>query len=168
MATKTATRKPPITKWFTHWRGLKDQTEFTGKEQKTFRDKIVDAVLKYGEKDDKGSFWYTLPHPVEFPDWEGKVHIYKKVKAERHLTPAQPTPDPELALELLQKKNLWLTAKELKEIQELQVRCPYAVISVDIDADAVAQAWYRDELTTKEYESVLSEQVESFQLKPQE
>lgn len=167
-AKKAPRRKPPITKWFTHWRELKDTADLTGDRQTEFRDKLKDAVSEFGEEDADGNFWYTLPTPVEFKTHDGKVQVFTKLKVERYLTPKDPIPDPELALALLQKKGLWLTAAEQKELQALNDRHPYALVSLDIDADALADAWFRKVITTEEYEATLGEQTENFRFKPVE
>jgi hypothetical protein len=165
MPKAAAKRKPPITAWFSQWLSAKDTAETFKEGQENLRVKVLDAVQEWGEEDADGHIFYDLPKPVEFTDRNGEVKIYTTLKRERHLTPAQPLPDAEKALALLKEKGLWLTEKELKVIQDLETRCPYAVISVDIDPDAVATAYYRDQLTEAEYEGILAEQRETFQFR---
>lgn len=164
---KVAPRKPPISVWFSRWLSAKDTAASFTEQQGELRDDILDAVITWGEEDDAGHVFYDLPKPVEFTDRKGETKVYTVLKREKHLTPAQPTPDPEKALDLLKDKGLWLTAKELKVIRDLEVRCPYAVISVDIDPDAVARAYYADELTEDEYDGILVEQKSTYQFRPQ-
>ena len=168
MAAKTPRRRPPITKWFTHWRELKDQSDVTTERQTEFRDKLKDAVSAFGEEDSDGNYWYTLPTPVEFKTHDGKVQVFTKLKVERYLTPKDPIPDPELTLDLLQKKGLWLNAADQKALQGINDRHPFALVTLDIDADAVADAWFRKVFTTEEYEGVLQDQTENFRFKPVE
>ncbi len=166
--TKRRIKKPTISERFSRWLSARDTAETFEEEQGNLRVEILNELVKIGEEDDAGHVYYELPEPVQFTDREGRTFKYTTLKRERHLRPAQPTPDPEKALGLLQKKGLWLTAKDQKLIKDLQTRCPYAVIEVAIDADAVARAYYQDEVTEEEYESILVEQKETFQFRPAE
>ena len=166
--TAKKTRKPPITKWFIHWRELKDQAEVVADRQGDFRDDLVEAVQQFGAKDGEGHYFYELPSPVEFPDHNGRTFKYVTLKAERHLTPSQPTPDPEKAEALLKSKGLWISPQDQKILRDLRTRNPVVSIEVEIDPDAVAKLWYQDELTDAEYEGTLREQKETYQFRPQE
>lgn len=159
---------PPITKWFGSWLSAKDTAETFAEQQGELRVEILDAVKKYGTEDEKGNVWYALRTPQKFTNHKGKTYEFTDLKAERHLSPSQPTPDPEKAKELLVEKGLWLTEKQAKAIRDIQVACPYATIRIDIDADAVAKAWYADVITEAEYERTLVEQTVTYQFRPAE
>lgn len=168
---QTTAKRPTrdsIVNWFTNWLVAKDEAAQLGERQQTLRDRLIDEVDIQGERDDKGNTWFTLPEPVEFVDRKGKKFIYTDLKRERHLSPSTPTPDPDKAEALLRKQGLWLTPAQEKAIKDLRIACPYAVITVDVDTDAVATAYFKDIITEKQYTSTLREQKESFQFRPSE
>jgi hypothetical protein len=175
MATKTTRRtatptkkRPPITSWFSQWLSARDTAATFGDKQDELRVDILDAVTQFGDEDDKGNIWYQLPKPVEFTDRDGKKFVYTVLKRERHLTPREPLPDAEKSQALLEKKNLWLSEAQQKQIAAIQMACPYAVVSVQVDADAVAGAYFKDIITEAEYDSILGDQRETFQFRPAE
>lgn len=168
-AGKKAEKRPTagvIASWFKNFLEVKDEVVFLGERQGDLRDRLIDEVALQGEPDDKGHSWYELPEPVEFTDHLGKKFVFTALKRERHLSPASPTPDPAKAKALLKKENLWLTEAQEKQIKNLRIACPYAVITVDVDGDAVANAYFKDIITEKQYDSVLRDQEESFQFRP--
>lgn len=164
----TKRQTSPIAKWFQNWLEVRDEGEVLKARQADLRDRLVEVVAERGDEDDKGNAWFDLAEPITFTDWKGKTHQYTTLKRERHLTPAQPQPDPEAAEELLRTKDMWLTEKQLKAIRDIQLACPYAVITVDVDVDAVAAAWFKDIISEEEYASVLTPQRETFQFRPSE
>lgn len=165
--TATRTTASPLSS-FTEWLQIRDEAENLSDRQETLRQRILKWLAEKGEEDDKGSSYYELPQPLKFTDRFGKVFLYKRLKRERHLTPADPPPDPELAEALLRKKKLWLTPAQEKQIRELQLALPYARLSLAVDPDAVAILFFKDIITEKEYEGILKKQTESFQFKPSE
>lgn len=163
-----AKRSAPVVDWFTQWFEVKDEAEQLVERQGDLRVRLLDAVEEYGDVDENGSFWFDLPEVVTVKDHKGKIFKFSSLKKERHLRPANPTPDPELAEGLLRKKGLYLSAKQEKAIRDLKIACPYVNISVDVDPDAVANLLFKDLITEKEYEATLQEQKESFQFRPSE
>lgn len=171
-STKRVAPKVPvaksITNWFQQWRGVKDEVEQLGERQGELRDRLVDTIAEVGYEDEKGNWWFDFDEPISFTNHKGKVFQYTALKRERHLSPAQPTPDPAKAKTLLKKKGFWLTEEQEKAVKELKIQCPYAVISVAVDPDAVASLLFKDLISDKEYESTLKEQTETFQFRPAE
>lgn len=160
--------KAPIVTWFRNFLAVKDEAAQLGERQATLRDRLIEEVAARGADDDKGNSWFELPEPVEFVDHKGKKFVYTDLKRERHLSPSKPTPDPDKSEVLLRKHKLWLTPEQEKAVQNLRVSCPYAVVSVEVDVDAVANAYFKNIITEKEYVSVLRKQVETFQFRPSE
>jgi hypothetical protein len=158
----TKRRKPPITRWFENWRGLRDQNEVVEDRIDDLHDRLLEAIQEWGETDADGHSWYDLPQPVEFTDHEGKKFIYRTLKSERHLIPKDPVPDPAKAVPLLESKGLWLTEAQLKALQNLRTNCPYAIFTVDVDPDAVAKAYLAGLVTEAEYNACLKEQKVNF------
>ena len=161
-------KKPSIGSWFKQWLTVRDEGTVLGERQDDLRNRILGGIELTGEEDEKGNYWVDLPQPVEFVDHTGKKFIYTVLKRERHLRPANPTPDPESAEQLLRDKGLWLAEKDEKGIRNLQAQCPYVTISVTVDVDAVASAYFKGVISEEEYEQILVEQKESFQFRPSE
>jgi hypothetical protein len=168
LAPKTWKRKPPIAKWFTSWLSARDTATSFKEHQEETRIDLLDAVLQFGEEDDKGNVFYDLDEVAEFKDRNGKTFRYDSLKREKYFVPAQPLPDPELAEALLRKKKLWLTAAQEKFIKDLAVTFPYGSVTVDIDPDAVGKALIAGLITEKEYVSILAPQAERYRFIPQE
>lgn len=159
---------PPIVRRFEEWRQLRDMSEQTTERIENLRASLMEMVGERGKPDEKGNTFLMFPAPIDFKTWKGAVKRYVGLKSERHMTPANPTPDPELAEELLRKKKLWLKPAQQKVIQDLATACPYARITVEVDPDAVAHAYFQGLLSEAEYEGCLREQRESFQFRPVE
>lgn len=157
-----------IVSYFQNWLGVRDQGAQLKTRQDDLRLRLLDILDESGVEDEKGNKWIDLQDPVEFTDKDGKTFVYRTLKRERHLKPAQPTPDPLKAKKLLEKKGLWLTADQQKALQRVQALCPFVVISVDVDVDAVAKALFTDRITEKEYQATLIEQKPEFQFRPSE
>lgn len=160
--------KPPITNWFRQWLEVKDEGVVLGERQTELRDRLIEAVDQYGQPDDRGNVFYDLPDKIEFKDHEGKVKIFASLKRERHLRPANPTPDPEKTEAFLRKQELWLTEEQEKGLRDLQLANQFVSISVEVDVDAVAQAYFKGIINERQYDALLTEQVESFQFRPAE
>jgi hypothetical protein len=171
---QTTTRAPrvsptkSVSNWFHQWLVTKDEAEQLSERQGDLRVRLLDTITENGFEDDKGNWWFDLDEPVQFADRKGKVFKFTSLKRERHLSPAQPTPDPDKAESLLRKKNLWLTSAQEKLIKDLQLQCPYAVVNVSVDLDAVASLEFKGIISEKEYDATLREQKESFQFRPTE
>jgi len=162
-------RKPTgVSAWFRQWLETRDEVSVLEERTATLRQRLIDTIAERGEEDEKGSTWLDLPSPVEFTDHDGRSFRYTTLKRERHLRPAVPVPDPAKAEELLEEKGLWLTPAQARTIATLQVACPYAVISVSVDVDAVAGAYFKGIISEEEYSAILVEQKESFQFRPAE
>jgi hypothetical protein len=176
MATTTrrpVTKRPAgtagtIVDTFKQWFKLKDTKEQIDERQKVLRDRQLEFVKKHGQKDEKGNYWYDLPEVESFKDHKGKVLRFTTLKAERHLKPAIPQPDPDKSIELLQEKGLWLTEEQLNTVRDLQIQCPYVTIFVEVDVEQVALLAFKDIITDEEYESLLVEQTEEYQFRPAE
>jgi len=174
MATATAAKPrrqrsaSSLVRRFTEWLGIKDDAAALKIRQEELRLRLLDETFSGGRSGEDGHVYLPLSAPVEFEDHKGKVHKYTALKAERHLVPAVPLPDPEKTEALLRKKGLWLDAAQEKTIRDLQVRLPNVTITVDVDVDAVSGLYFKKVLTEKEYESLLTEQTEQWQLKPTE
>jgi hypothetical protein len=61
---------------------------------------------------------------------------------------------------------MWPTGVQLEQIRQIQMLNPYVQISVEVDTDEVAAAYVKQVLTTKEYDSILIEQVENYAFIP--
>lgn len=157
-----------LTEAFTEWLNMKRQSDVSTQRKDQLRDAMMVVLERSGEEDEKGSLYIDLPEPVEYiepgkPGKDGrpgaaKIHQYTSLKRQKALRPAEPTPDPDLALELLKEKGLWLTAKQQKALQELQLSCPYARVEIEVSPDAVAELYYKELITEEEYDSILVEQ----------
>jgi hypothetical protein len=167
---RTATKRTveSITSTFRQWLTVRDQTELGKERQEVLRQRQLAYIESNGEPDEKGNVWFNLPEPIEFEDRKGKVFKYTTLKRQRALRPAVPTPEPDLAIELLKKKKLWLTAKQEDIIKNLHIACPYATVYVDVDVDAVALLLFKGVITDDEYEALLPEQEEVFSFVPAE
>lgn len=175
MPAKATTRRTPakkptfnIVRTFQEWWAIKDQGTQLTSRQETLRDRMKDFIKEHGEKDEKGNFWVSLPEPMTFTDYTGKVFKYAFLKAQRALVPAVPQPNPEKAEALLRKKKLWLTPDEEKVLNTLARKYRYLNINVNILADGVTGLVFTDDITDKEYESILGTQDERFSFIPAE
>ena len=157
-----------VSRAFRQWLQIRDDGNVLSDRQGALRDRLVDSVREIGDSDEKGNIFVDLPSPVSFTDHKGKTFVYTTLKAERHLSPAQPTPDPDLAEELLREKGLWLTEDQEAAIQALRLLCPYAVIDVTVDTEAVTGAYFKGAITEGEFDGILREQKETFQFRPSE
>jgi hypothetical protein len=167
--TTTKKRRPSINSVagrFLHWRQLKDEKEATAGRQETARLSLLEYVQEHGEEDDKGNRWYDLSEPMSYTDHNGKVFVYVGLKAERHLTPSKPEPDPDLAEEWLRKHKRWLTSVQEKALNDLRLQLRYARITVEVDLDAFASLYWDKTIAEKDYDAMLEEQTETFQFKP--
>ena len=147
---------------FKEWLTTRDEKDLLAERTEVLRDRIKDDIVDNAQSytDEKGNVWYDLPGPVQFKDRKGKVFKYVALKRERRLIPAAPQPIPEKAIEVLKKKKLWLKPAQEKALQELQLACPFAIISVDLDPNAFAAAVFKSQITAAQYESTLQEQRE--------
>jgi hypothetical protein len=174
-----ATKSFPFTRRFKEWRTLKGQNELVAKRLDLLRvgeggsgknpkeGSMVAAIMEFGEEIEGGHFLWTFPAPVEYSEGR-KTQVYESLKAERRLSPAAPTPDPELAEELLRKKNLWMTEEQEKHLEALRISCPNVVFTVEADPDAVSALYLKKVISEKEYENTLIDQTESWAFVPQE
>ena len=169
---QTAERKPNplagLARTFSEWLTIKDEGSQLTERQGVLRDRILDTVSEVGEEDDKGNVWIDLPTPITFTDHKGKTFVYSVLKKERHLIPANPLPEADLAEDLLREKGLWLTDAQEKKIRDIQTACPYTTITVEVDVDAVAGAYFKNLISEEEYAALLRPQKESFQFRPSE
>lgn len=151
---------------FTHWFGLKSEADLISKRQADVRVDLLTAIEEYGEADENGSSWFEFDEPVVVTDGEGRTLQFSFLKRERHLTPANPLPEPELAEELLRKRKLWLSKSDERLINVVQQENPYVTITVAVDVDALAKAVLTGAISDEEYEATLTEQRESWQFRP--
>lgn len=161
----TTKTKPPVVKWFKQWLTIRDEAEQLKNRTEELRTRLLEAVDQIGEEDDRGNVYLELTSPVEFCDSKGRVFQYTTLKRERHLRPANPLPDPELTEDLLRELKLWLKPDQEKAIEAIQIANPYVTITVEVDPDAVAQAYFKGVITEEQYDSLLQEQTESFQFR---
>lgn len=167
----TRTARPArlnVLETFREWTQHKARADRETERQNVLRDRLKEYILAHGEVDSNKSRYIDLPEPVLVKDGKGKVSRFVTIKAQRSLTPANPVPQPEEAEALLREKNLWLTPQQEKIIRDLAVAVPYAIISVDVDPDAVTRLLFNGLITDKEYEATLPEQRENFSFIPVE
>ena len=171
----TTTRKarPDFKKPFLRWLNVRDAATELSEEQQALRDEITGILQEFGYTDDNGHHYIDLPEPISFKDHdrpgkEGKGHVYTTLKLERHLIPAQPTPDPELAESYFKRKRKWITARDKETLEALQAKYPFLTLSVDIDTDAVTKMYFADSISEAEYTKMLIPQREQYQFKPSE
>jgi hypothetical protein len=157
---------PRFVTWFMQWLATKDRGAVLDKRQEELRGWLVAEVEKRGEPDEKGHIWLPLPEVITFKDHEGEVTRYSVLKRERHLTPAEPKPDPKKTLVYLQKHGMWLTPEQEAMLAQLQMALPWVKIKVEVDSNAIAQLYYSNRMTERVYSSLLVEQKESFQFRP--
>ena len=167
MPTVTATKSFPFTKVFREWRTCKGQADLISKRQTKLRDEMKDSLMTFGEPSGDGHYVWTFRTPVVYE--EGRAtHVYTGLKLERRLVPANPTPDPELAEDLLREKGLWMSAEQEKMLEALRISCPNVIFTAEPDVDAVSALYLKKVITEKEYESTLVEQKEQWAFVPQE
>lgn len=164
--TKTPTRRTSVSSLFKNWLGVKDEAAQLTTRQTELRDSLLGIVAERGESDENGSAFIDLPEPIEFLDFKGNTVVYGGIKRERYVTPAQPTPDPELAEDLLRERKLWLTKAQEKVIRDLNIALPYVSITVEVDVDAIAGGYFQDVFTEDEYADILVPQKENFRFVP--
>lgn len=162
-----STKTYPFSKFFKEWRALKGQDKMITDRMTHLRDDMRDNIKELGEEVEGGHYFWDFRTPVEYS--EGKAtYVYTGLKAERRLVPSAPTPDPELAEDLLRKKGMWMTEEQEKTLQALAIACPNVSITVEPDIDAVSVLYLKKAISEKEYESVLVEQKEQWAFVPQE
>lgn len=150
--------------YFRQWLTLSDEAEVCEERAQELRDRILKIVEKSG-REDGGHQFLELSEPVKFKDHKGATKVYRVLKREKHVIPANPTPDREKALKLLKDMGLWLTPKQEKTLQEIGLSNPYVTISVNVDADAVAQMYFKELIDEATYDAILVEQKNSFQFR---
>lgn len=167
--TTPRTRASSIARTFNTWLGLRDQGQYVASEQEKLRLRLIDDTERYGHKDADGHSWLALTEAIEFKDsLTGKVHVYTQLKRERHLTPKTPMPDPDKSIMLLKRLKLWIKKTDVQLLTEIGMRNPYIKISIDVDPDAVASAYYKGLINEHDYDAILQEQKETWQFRPQE
>ena len=162
-----ASKTFPFARKFQEWRTLKGQAAQITERQTQIRDQLRDEVKEMGEEVDGGHFIWTFKNPVTFAEGR-KVHLYTGLKAERRLVPAAPTPDPELAEDLLREKGLWMSEEAEKHLESLRISCPNVSIIVEPDIDAVSVLYLKGIISEHDYETILVEQKEQWAFVPQE
>ena len=159
---------PPVADWLQQWLTIRDEAARLEDRIAVLRSRLMDSINEMGDEDDKGSTFLELTTPVEFQDHEGRTFKYTTLKRERHLRPANPMPDPDKAEALLRELGLWISKADEKTLRNLQMANPYVYISVSVDPDAVAQAYFKGVIDEDRYDACLVEQKESFQFRPGE
>jgi hypothetical protein len=162
-ARAAASRPTPqvLVETFKQWLSIRREVKTWQERQETLRKRLLEIVEAKHETDDRGSQYRDLAETVEF---DGIT--YKSLKRERHLTPSEPTPDSELAEELLRKRGLWLTEAQEKQLARIQAANPYVSVSVEIDGKAVTNGYFHNVFSEAEYTDVLIPQKESWQFRP--
>jgi hypothetical protein len=164
-ARSTKTTLPRVVRRLEQWLVVRDEAAQYSERADTLKDRIKEELPTSAQTytDEKGSIWYDLPGSgITFKDRKGKVYKYIAMKLQRSLTPASPLPIPEKAIAVLKKHKLWLTPEQEKVIKDLQIACPFAVVSVDLDATSFASAVFKNLITDREYQGTLQPQKESF------
>lgn len=182
--TVTETKTFPFTKVFREWRALKGQEKMVTDRMNKLKvglapngkplpstnpgeGSLLAAIMELGEEIDGGHLVWNFRTPVEYT--EGKAtHVYTGLKAEKRLVPATPTPDPDLAEELLRKKDLWMTPDQERMLDALRLSCPNVTFTAEPDIDAVSALYIKKTLTEKEYQATLPEQSVQWAFVPQE
>jgi hypothetical protein len=179
MPTVAPTKSFPFTRRFNEWRALKGQNDMVKKRLDKLRvgeggtgenpqdGSLLAAIREFGEEIDGGHFVWTFPQPVEYSEGR-KTQLYSGLKAERRLIPSAPTPDPELAEDLLREKNLFMTEDQEKHLDALRISCPNVIITVEPDVDALSALYLKKVVSEAEYESTLIDQKEQWAFVPQE
>lgn len=184
MPTIAPTKSFPFTRRFKEWRALKGQGEMITSRLNLLRvgltpdgkackstdpqeGSMLAAIKEFGEEIEGGHFLWTFPSPVEYSEGR-KTYLYEGLMAQRRLTPAAPTPDLQLAEDLLRAKDLYMTEEQEKHLEALRISCPNVIISVEPDIDAVSALYLKKKITEKEYEATLIEQKEEWAFLPQE
>lgn len=150
---------------FRQWLMVRDEAELLEERQGELRERLLSIVEAAGKPDDKGHQLLELSEPVRFKSHDGSTKTYRVLKREKHTTPAQPTPDRAKAVKLLKELRLWITPKHEKLLQEIGLSNPYVKITVDVDPDAVAQAYFKGLISEDQYDAILQEQKESWQFR---
>jgi hypothetical protein len=184
MPTVAPAKTFPFTRRFKEWRALKGQNDQVTKRLNELRvgltpdgkarpsddpqeGSILAAIKEFGEEIEGGHFVWSFPNPVEYTEGR-KVHLYDSLKAERRLRPSAPTPDPELAEDLLREKGLFMTEEQEQHLAALRISCPNVIITVEPDVDALSALYLKKIISESEYESTLFEQREEWAFVPQE
>jgi len=144
---------------------MSDTLAMTEEEVTAAKAELKEICTQHGEPDEKGSYFLYFPRPLAFTDHTGKRFLFTAMKAERHLTPANPTPDPVLAEALLRKVGCWLTQAQQETLDAIAQANPYVRITVAVEPDALAMAVFRNIITERSYRRTLRPQQESFQFR---
>lgn len=171
-ASKTTTTKrrrgSQVSAWFVQWLRVSDEAAQLDERASELKQRLMDVLESNGYADDKGSNFLDLSEPVEFTYHDGRVRRFLSLKREKALVPASPMPEPKKAEALLRKLKLWVSTKDEKLIRELQIRNPYVTIRVEVDPDAVAQAYFKGLISEEDYDACLQEQRTVWRFKPLE
>lgn len=156
-----------VTRHFEEWLAHRREAATLDRRIDELRSYLLEACEEFGEVDDKGSQWLTLPTPVIWNDGD-QAYAYTALKRQRRITPAVPQPDPKKAEKLLRKKGLWLSPRQEEAIQQIRKTCPFVRLDVLVDSDALGKAVFQNLISDAEYESTLLPQKESWSLLPTE
>ena len=157
----------PFLKKFKEWRALYGQEKMITARKTLLRDDMREALQSLGAQDDTGSFFWQFRAPEVVTEGR-KTHVYTGLKCERRLVPANPTPDPELAEDLLRDKGLWMSPEQEKMLEALRISCPNVTFVVEPDVDAVSALYLKKTISEEEYEATLVDQQEQWAFVPQE
>lgn len=148
------------------WLTADDYAKQSGKRAGELKDKLKGIIEKRGAEDERGSQILPLSEPITFKTFDGKTKIYTALKRERHVTPAEPLPDPGKAVALLKRLKLWMSKDDEKLIKEIVLANRFVTITVEVDPDAVAKAYFEGLIDEDDYDAVLEEQRESWHFIP--
>lgn len=163
------TRRRPadrISAWFRQWLVVSDEADQLEERAGVLKARLMKACEDQGQEDEKGSLFIDLTTPVTFKDHEGDVKRYVTLKREKYVSPATPLPDPEKAEKLLRRMKRWLKPADEKALKEIGINNPYVKITVTVDVDALAQAYFKGLISEEDYDACLVEQKTNYRFKP--
>lgn len=130
--------KTALVTWFSQWNDVRSQKKALESREKELKDRLLEAVERYGYEDDKGHVYLDLPEEIS-----GVSKLQRQRRVSQRL-------DEEKAEVLLKEKGLWKDCTRVVRV---------------IDEEALAAAQFKGDLSESEFDSLI-ETKESYAFVP--
>ena len=117
--------KTALVTWFSQWSDVRSQKKALDSREKELKDRLMEAVEKYGYEDDKGHVYLDLPEEIA-----GVTKLQRQRRVSQNL-------DQEKAEKLLKKHGLWEDCTRVVRV---------------IDEEALAAAQFKGDLSEEEFD----------------
>lgn len=151
------------------WLVTKREVHLMTTREKTLNRRLQTLAETFGEPDERGHVWLTLPVDVVGWDKEGREERYNALQRQRRVTVLM---DEEEALHRLEaaglvdecsKTSIEVTDVEaaIKALTEAGLLAPGSGITLhtEIDEAAVRGAYFQEKLTQQDYEAIFTERI---------